>query len=220
MVEYLVERGANVVALNLDGNLPVDLVEEDEDLKNYLFKEMDKHGKVICHIPKVMPLLEDKPWFPLLDYCKWAGWSKPFVFAGYLSNNSRPIFRARKKLEFKLVLWAISSHNLFACGNFLLVLVYDFIGGWLAWGKWRLKVSCPARKSFHPRLWDRSFFEPCRCHLFRIAWFFNPPQATTSLTCKRPPPIIKWPPLQNTGIEIVADTVTNSGLVYIIQTGV
>ena len=73
MVEYLVERGANVVALNLDGNLPVDLVEEDEDLKNYLFKEMDKHGKVICHIPKVMPLLEDKPWFPLLDYCKWAG---------------------------------------------------------------------------------------------------------------------------------------------------
>ena len=73
MVEYLVERGANVVALNLDGNLPVDLVEDDEDLKNYLFKEMDKHGKVICHIPKVMPLLEDKPWFPLLDYRKWAG---------------------------------------------------------------------------------------------------------------------------------------------------
>ena len=50
MVEYLVERGANVVALNVDGNLPVDLVEDDEDLKNYLFKEMDKHGEVVCLI--------------------------------------------------------------------------------------------------------------------------------------------------------------------------
>ena len=37
------------------------------------------------------------------------------------------MLRARKKLEFKLVLWAISSHNLLACGNLLLVLVYDFI---------------------------------------------------------------------------------------------
>lgn len=44
MVEYLVDHGANVVALNADGNLPVDLVEEDEDLKNYLLKEMDNHG--------------------------------------------------------------------------------------------------------------------------------------------------------------------------------
>ena len=45
MVEYLVDHGANVVALNADGNLPVDLVEEDEDLKNYLLKEMDNHGE-------------------------------------------------------------------------------------------------------------------------------------------------------------------------------
>lgn len=44
MVEYLVDHGANVVAINADGNLAVDLVEDDEDLKNYLFKEMDKHG--------------------------------------------------------------------------------------------------------------------------------------------------------------------------------
>lgn len=45
MVEYLVDHGANVVAVNSDGNLPVDLVEDDPDLKNYLYKEMDKHGK-------------------------------------------------------------------------------------------------------------------------------------------------------------------------------
>lgn len=44
MVEYLVDHGANVVALNADGNLPVDLVEDDEDLKDYLLKEMDNHG--------------------------------------------------------------------------------------------------------------------------------------------------------------------------------
>ena len=79
MVEYLVERGANVVALNVDGNLPVDLVEEDEDLKNYLFKEMDKHGKVICHVLKVMPLLEDKPCFPLLDYINFIVYRKSSI---------------------------------------------------------------------------------------------------------------------------------------------
>ena len=45
MVEYLVEHGASVVAINADGDLPVDLVDDDEDLKNYLFQEMDKHGK-------------------------------------------------------------------------------------------------------------------------------------------------------------------------------
>ena len=45
MVEYLVDHGASVVALNSDGNLPVDLLEDDEDLKDYLLKEMDKHGK-------------------------------------------------------------------------------------------------------------------------------------------------------------------------------
>lgn len=44
MVEYLVDHGASVVALNSDGNLPVDLLEDDEDLKDYLLKEMDKHG--------------------------------------------------------------------------------------------------------------------------------------------------------------------------------
>ena len=34
-----------------------------------------------------------------------------------------------KKLEFQLVLWASSSHILLARGQFLLVLVKDFIRG-------------------------------------------------------------------------------------------
>lgn len=47
MVQYLVEKGANVAAINSDGNLPVDLVEEDEELKSYLQDEMNKHGKLL-----------------------------------------------------------------------------------------------------------------------------------------------------------------------------
>ena len=45
MVQYLVENGADVVAINADGNLPVDLVEEDDDLKNFLHEEMNKYGE-------------------------------------------------------------------------------------------------------------------------------------------------------------------------------
>ena len=46
MVQYLVENGADVAAINADGNLPVDLVEEDEELRIYLREEMNKHGKL------------------------------------------------------------------------------------------------------------------------------------------------------------------------------
>ena len=45
MIEYLVDRGANVAAINADGNLPVDLVEDEKDIKDYLYDEMDKQGK-------------------------------------------------------------------------------------------------------------------------------------------------------------------------------
>lgn len=47
MVQYLVENGANVAAINADGNLPFDLVEEDEELRKYLHDEMNKHGKLL-----------------------------------------------------------------------------------------------------------------------------------------------------------------------------
>lgn len=43
-VEYLVDQGANVVSINADGNIPLDLVEEDEDLKTFLKEEMDAKG--------------------------------------------------------------------------------------------------------------------------------------------------------------------------------
>ena len=46
MVQYLVENGANVAAINADGNLPVDLIEEDQELQNYLHEEMNKHGEL------------------------------------------------------------------------------------------------------------------------------------------------------------------------------
>ena len=38
----------------------------------------------------------------------------------------------KKKLEFQLVLWGSSSHILLGWGHFLLVLVNNFIRGWLA----------------------------------------------------------------------------------------
>ena len=47
MVQYLVDNGANVAAINADGNLPADLVEEDEELRKYLHDEMNKHGRLL-----------------------------------------------------------------------------------------------------------------------------------------------------------------------------
>ena len=43
-VEYLIDQGANIVAINADGSIPLDLVEEDEDLKDFLKDEMDAQG--------------------------------------------------------------------------------------------------------------------------------------------------------------------------------
>ena len=39
----------------------------------------------------------------------------------------------KKKHAFQSVLWARSSHILLGSGHFLLVLVNDFVGGWLAY---------------------------------------------------------------------------------------
>lgn len=40
------ENGVDVVVINVDGNLLVDLVEEDDDLKNFLYEEMNKYGEL------------------------------------------------------------------------------------------------------------------------------------------------------------------------------
>ena len=42
------------------------------------------------------------------------------------------IIRARKELEFQLVLWATNSHISLAWGHFLLILVNDLVRRWLA----------------------------------------------------------------------------------------
>ena len=55
---------------------------------------------------------------------------------------------ARKKVDFHLVVWASSSYILLAWGHFLLILVNDFVRGWLAQTLTRaVKVICPATKS-------------------------------------------------------------------------
>ena len=53
--------------------------------------------------------------------------------------------------EFQLVIWAISSHVLLAQGNYLLVVVNDFV-----------RVSCPARKPTHPRRLLGFFLSPAK----------------------------------------------------------
>ena len=57
-----------------------------------------------------------------------------------------PLIQSSKKLEIHHILRVSSSHNLLARGHFLLVLVNDFVSGWLALtlpaGQVSLKVSC------------------------------------------------------------------------------
>lgn len=67
MVEYLVDHGASVVAINADGNLPVDLVEDDEDLRNYLLQEMDKHGFDESKIDELVQLREQQMFDDIKD---------------------------------------------------------------------------------------------------------------------------------------------------------
>ena len=45
IIECLLENGANIIAINADGNLPIDLVEDDEDLIDFLQQEMEKQGR-------------------------------------------------------------------------------------------------------------------------------------------------------------------------------
>lgn len=44
IIRYLVENGGDVIALNLDGNLPVDVVEDNEKVEKYLDQQMLKLG--------------------------------------------------------------------------------------------------------------------------------------------------------------------------------
>lgn len=45
IVEYLLDRGSNIVAINADGNMAIDLVDEDNDeLREFLQAEMEEQG--------------------------------------------------------------------------------------------------------------------------------------------------------------------------------
>ena len=44
LVKYLVEHGADMVAINADGNMPIDLVDENEEIEVYLDKMMTEEG--------------------------------------------------------------------------------------------------------------------------------------------------------------------------------
>lgn len=45
LVKYLNEKGADLVAINADGNMPIDLVDENEDIEMYLDSQMTEKGK-------------------------------------------------------------------------------------------------------------------------------------------------------------------------------
>lgn len=50
IIECLLDHGANVVAVNADDNLPIDLVEDDDDLIDFLQQEMDNSGMCIVSV--------------------------------------------------------------------------------------------------------------------------------------------------------------------------
>lgn len=45
LVKYLVEHGADLVAINADGNMPIDLVDDNEDIEFYLDEKMTEKGE-------------------------------------------------------------------------------------------------------------------------------------------------------------------------------
>jgi ankyrin repeat protein len=49
IVDYLLEQGANIVAINADGNMSIDLAEDDEELREILEAEMEEQGKFVTH---------------------------------------------------------------------------------------------------------------------------------------------------------------------------
>lgn len=44
LVKYLTEKGASLVEINTDGNMPIDLVEDMEDIELFLDEAMSKAG--------------------------------------------------------------------------------------------------------------------------------------------------------------------------------
>ena len=76
----------------------------------------------------------------------------------------RMIIRARKELEFQLVLWATNSHISLARGHFLHILVNDLVRRWLAWTlvHWagELYSYLPSKKIYLPQTNGPDFSRP------------------------------------------------------------
>lgn len=88
-----------------------------------------------------------------------------------------------KKLEFQLVLWASNSRISLSRGQFLLVLVYVFVRGWLSWSKWAIKVTW--KNLLVPDYWTGIFSSPARyvrvCYLhIRVASYGQSPKLAPS----------------------------------------
>ena len=45
LVQFLVENSASMVEINTDGNMPIDLVEDSEDIEVYLDQMMSQKGE-------------------------------------------------------------------------------------------------------------------------------------------------------------------------------
>ena len=50
LVKYLVQHGASLVAINADGNMPIDLVEDNEEVEIHLDKKMTEEGTICCSL--------------------------------------------------------------------------------------------------------------------------------------------------------------------------
>ena len=50
LVKYLVEKGASLIEINTDGNMPIDLVDDNVDIEVYLDQTMTDTGLIIFKI--------------------------------------------------------------------------------------------------------------------------------------------------------------------------
>ena len=84
----------------------------------------------------------------------------------FLKKGERSVYAGvEKKIEFKLVLWASTFHNFLAQGHFLLVVVNNFVRGWLL--SWAVPIGqlisfknfLPGKKIYLSQTYRQGFFD-------------------------------------------------------------
>ena len=84
----------------------------------------------------------------------------------FLKKEERSVYAGvEKKIEFKLVLWASTFHNFLAQGHFLLVVVNNFVRGWLL--SWAVPIGqvisfknfLPGKKNYLSQTYRQGFFD-------------------------------------------------------------